>query len=105
MPKVPEGHKCKRLHGHSYVLILYFKGPYQEDKGWIIDFGEIKRAFAPILEQLDHSLLNDIEGLENPTSENLAIWIWDKLIPSLPLLSKVELCETATSGCIYQGKT
>jgi len=103
LPKVPEGHKCKRLHGHSYGVILYLKGPYDAEKGWVVDFSEIKQIFAPILETLDHQLLNEIEGLENPTSEALAIWIWNKLKPQLPLLSKVELSETASSGCIYEG--
>lgn len=101
LPNLPEGHKCRRLHGHSYRVRLYVRGPLQEPSGWVIDFGEIKAAFAPYLEQLDHHYLNEVEGLENPTSEVLARWIWDRLKPALPALSKVEVMETCTSGCLY----
>ena len=69
-----------------------------------MDFGDIKEAFAPIYDQLDHHYLNDIEGLENPTSENLAIWIWQQLKPKLPLLSCITIKETCTSGCVYRGE-
>ena len=74
-----------------------------EQTGWIMDFGDIKGAFAPIYDQLDHHYLNDVEGLENPTSENLALWIWQKLKPALPELSCVTIKETCTSGCVYKG--
>ena len=103
LPNVPEGHKCARLHGHSFQVAIHVDGPVGEQTGWIMDFGDIKAAFAPIYEQLDHHYLNDVMGLENPTSENLAIWIWDQLKPRLPLLSAIEIKETCTSGCIYHG--
>ena len=103
LPNVPPGHKCARLHGHSFKICLYVEGPVGEQSGWVIDFADIKHSFAPIYEQLDHHYLNDIEGLENPTSENLAKWIWDQLKPSLPLLCAVQIKETCTSGCIYHG--
>ena len=80
------------------------EGPVGETSGWIMDFGDIKSAFAPIYDQLDHHYLNDVEGLENPTSENLAMWIWQKLKPQLPLLSAIEIKETCTSGCVYRGE-
>ena len=104
LPNVPEGHKCARLHGHSFQVAIHVDGPVGEQTGWIMDFGDIKAAFAPIYEQLDHHYLNDVMGLENPTSENLAIWIWGQLKPRLPLLSAIEIKETCTSGCIYHGQ-
>ncbi|MDN3610222.1 6-carboxytetrahydropterin synthase QueD [Vibrio ostreicida] len=104
LPHVPEGHKCGRLHGHSFLVRLYVEGEVDPHTGWLIDFSEIKAAFKPIYDQLDHYYLNDIEGLENPTSEVLAKWIWNKLKPALPLLSKVEIRETCTAGCIYKGE-
>ena len=103
LPNVPEGHKCARLHGHSFQITIYVSGPIDEDSGWVIDFAEIKRAFKPIFHQLDHNYLNDIDGLENPTSENLARWIWRAIESDLPNLSKVAVRETCTAGCIYQG--
>ena len=68
-----------------------------------MDFAELKRIFQPLYDRLDHHLLNDIEGLENPTSENLARWIWSELEPDLPTLSKVIVQETCNAGCIYRG--
>jgi len=103
LPNVPEGHKCARLHGHSFHLRLYLTGPVGETSGWVLDFSDIKRTFKPILERLDHYYLNDIPGLDNPTSENIARWIWVQTKPLLPALSAVELRETCTSGCIYRG--
>ena len=101
LPNVPAGHKCGRLHGHTFYVRLYLCGPIGEESGWVIDFGDVKTAFKPILNQLDHYYLNDIPGLENPTSENLARWIWQKTKPLLPLLAKVQVRETCTSGCLY----
>jgi 6-pyruvoyltetrahydropterin/6-carboxytetrahydropterin synthase len=103
LPNVPEGHKCARLHGHSFYVRIYVRDELDEQMGWVMDFGELKTAFTPIYQQLDHYYLNEIVGLENPTSENLARWIWQRLKPSLPALSKVEVKETCTSGCIYRG--
>ena len=103
LPLVPEGHKCARLHGHSFKVTIFVEGPVGDSTGWIMDFGDIKSAFAPIYKQLDHHYLNDIQGLENPTSENLAAWIWHQLKPRLPLLSGIQIKETCTSGCIFRG--
>lgn len=103
LPKVPEGHKCGRLHGHSFQVTLHLSGLPDPAIGWVIDFADIKAAFLPLLERLDHSYLNEIEGLENPTSENLATWIWDRLKPRLSLLSAVTVSETCNSGCVYRG--
>lgn len=104
LPNVPENHKCSRLHGHSFKIEIYVSGEVEEKTGWIMDFADIKQAFQPLFERLDHHYLNEIEGLENPTSENLARWIWQKMIISLPQLSKVVVRETCTSGCVFEGK-
>ncbi len=104
LPHVPEGHKCGHLHGHSFKVIIKVSGEPNDQMGWIIDFSDIKAAFKPIYDQLDHACLNHVEGLENPTSENLVIWIWNELKPKLPQLSEIEVCETCTSGCIYRGE-
>ncbi|MFG1490976.1 6-carboxytetrahydropterin synthase QueD [Oceanospirillum sp. HFRX-1_2] len=103
LPNVPDGHKCGRLHGHSFFIRLVVSGEVDPHTGWIIDFGDIKKAFKPIYDRLDHYYLNDIAGLENPTSENLAKWVWKELKPLLPQLSRIEIKETCTSGCIYIG--
>lgn len=104
LPNVPDGHKCGRIHGHSFRLAIHVTGPVSEPEGWVMDFADIKKIFAPIYDQLDHRYLNEIEGLENPTSENIARWIWARLKPQLPLLSKVVVHETCTSGCAYTGE-
>lgn len=103
LPNVPEGHKCARLHGHSFEIEVVLRGPVAADAGWVCDFADLSAAFAPLFEQLDHHYLNEVPGLENPTSENLAIWIWNALQPSLPLLAQVTVHETCTSGCHYRG--
>ena len=103
LPNVPPGHKCARLHGHSFEVELVVSGEPGADSGWVMDFSDIKQVFKPIYEQLDHHYLNDIEGLENPTSERLAVWIWNRLKPQLPQLSEVVVHETCTSGSRYRG--
>lgn len=103
LPHVPAGHKCARLHGHSFVIELHVSGEPDPQLGWVMDFAELKAAFLPLYEQLDHHYLNDIAGLENPTSEQLAIWIWERLKPQVPLLSQVVIHETCSSGCHYRG--
>lgn len=104
LPNVPEGHKCRRMHGHSFRIQVSVEGPVDARLGWVMDFADIKAAFEAIEDQIDHRCLNDVQGLENPTSENLARWIWSRLTPALPNLSKVIVRETCTSGCIYQGQ-
>ena len=103
LPNLPEGHKCWRLHGHSFRIGVYVRGDLDPKLGWVMDFADIGIAFRPLFEQLDHRYLNDIEGLVNPTSENLARWVWGRLKPVLPALSKVEVRETCTAGCVYTG--
>ncbi len=104
LPNVPAGHKCGRLHGHSFHIEIHVSGPLDPHLGWVIDFAEIKSAFKGIEDRIDHRCLNEIEGLENPTSENLARWLWTKLLPALPELSRIVVRETCTSGCIYAGE-
>ena len=103
LPQVPEGHKCARLHGHSFHVRVTVRGAMAAASGWVMDFAEVKQAMEPIVERLDHRYLNEIEGLENPTSEILARWIWRHLTPVLPGLSAVEVRETCDSGCVYRG--
>jgi 6-pyruvoyltetrahydropterin/6-carboxytetrahydropterin synthase len=104
LPHVPDGHKCARLHGHSYRVEVHIRGEVGADTGWVMDFGDLAMAFQPLREQLDHHYLNEVPGLENPTSEILARWIWDRLAGALPL-SAVQVRETCTSGCVYRGET
>ncbi len=104
LPHVPEDHKCRRMHGHTYRVRLFVSGKLDPHLGWVIDFGDIKRIWNPIEKQLDHYVLNDIEGLENPTAENLAIWIWQQIKPQIHGLSKVEVYENMTNGVAYRGE-
>ena len=104
LPHVPEDHKCRRMHGHTYRVRLFVSGELDPHLGWVIDFGDIKRIWNPIEKQLDHYVLNDIEGLENPTAENLAIWIWRRIKLKIPKLSKVEVYENLTNGVAYRGE-
>jgi 6-pyruvoyltetrahydropterin/6-carboxytetrahydropterin synthase len=104
LPNVPEEHKCSRLHGHSFKVELHVRGDVGRESGWVMDFADIKAAFRPYLDRLDHFYLNEVEGLENPTSENLARWIWCAVQARLPQLSQVVVHETCTSGCIYKGE-
>ena len=104
LPGVPESHKCGRLHGHSFRIEIHLEGPVDDATGWVMDFSDISKAFRPTFDALDHHYMNDIDGLENPTSENLARWIWSRLEPILPLLNQVIVKETCTSGCIYRGE-
>ena len=103
LPKVPDGHRCARIHGHSYRVELELDGPVDPRTGWVVDFFDVELAFAPLLERLDHHCLNEVEGLENPTAEHIAIWIWDRARPSLPLLSRVTVHETPYSRAEYGG--
>lgn len=103
LPRVPPDHKCARLHGHSFRIEVHVSGPVNPVSGWLMDFSDLRQAFAPLMDQLDHNYLNDIQGLENPTSENLAQWIWIRLKARLPQLVQITVHETCTSRCIYRG--
>lgn len=103
LPNVPEGHKCRRLHGHSFRGEIIVRGPIDPKTGWLIDFADLRRAVSPVIDTLDHYLLNEIPGLENPTSENVAIWVWRAIKSNLPILVRVTIEETCTSRCSYDG--
>jgi 6-pyruvoyltetrahydropterin/6-carboxytetrahydropterin synthase len=103
LPHLPETHKCRRLHGHSFKVEVVVTGDCDQELGWLIDYADIGEAFKPLLAQLDHYYLNEIPGLENPTSENISVWIWDRLKPVLPLLTEVVVAETCQSRCVYRG--
>lgn len=102
LPHVPEGHKCGRLHGHSYTVILGIEGELDPEAGWVMDYGAIKAAFAPLQTRFDHVCLNDLPGLENPTAELLAAHIFRELQPSMPLLADVTVCESPTTTATYR---
>ena len=104
LPNVPEGHKCRRMHGHSFKGEVVVRGEIDPRIGWLIDFADLKRAVDPIVTRLDHYLLNEIEGLENPTSEIVARWIWRQVAPLVPGLYCVVIEETCTTRCRYFGE-
>ena len=104
LPNVHDGHKCKAIHGHTYRLVVYIDGPLDPHLGWVMDFADLKKVVDPIVKRLDHHLMNEIPGLENPTCEQIAVWIWDQVKPHVPLMSKIELHETPTSGAGYRGE-
>ena len=104
LPNVPEDHKCRRMHGHSFQVEVHVDGEPGPESGWVRDFADLSAAWQPIHDALDHRCLNDVDGLENPTSERLAEWVWARLAPRLPGLSAVVVEETCTSGCRYTGR-
>jgi 6-pyruvoyltetrahydropterin/6-carboxytetrahydropterin synthase len=103
LPNAPEGHKCRRMHGHSFRGEVAVRGEVDPKTGWLIDFADLKRAVDPLVAQLDHYLLNEVPDLANPTSEMLAAWLWDRLAPHVPLLYRVTVEETCSSRCHYFG--
>jgi 6-pyruvoyltetrahydropterin/6-carboxytetrahydropterin synthase len=104
LPKVPAGHKCARMHGHSYAIDITIEGEIDPERGWVMDFSEIDEHVTPLVKQCDHQVLNELDGLNNPTSELLAVWFWRKLAATLPGLAEVVVSETPTSRCIYRGE-
>ena len=103
LPNLPKTHPCHKIHGHSFKIIISVEGEIDQESGFVIDFQVIENAFQPIKTMLDHTYLNEIKGLSNPSSENICIWIWDKLESSLPNIYKIEIKETDSTGCIYRG--
>ncbi len=104
LPKAPEGHKCRRLHGHSFRVEITVEGEVDPRTGWFLDYGVVREHVEPIRAKLDHYYLNEISGLENPTSEHLARWIWERLLPGLPSLVRIVVHETCEARCEYEGK-
>lgn len=104
LPRVPADHKCRRMHGHSFRFEIKLSGPVDVETGWLMDFGDISRVVRPVVDsELDHRLLNEVKGLENPTSEEIAIWLWKRLKPSMELLQEITVHETCNSRCVYRG--
>jgi 6-pyruvoyltetrahydropterin/6-carboxytetrahydropterin synthase len=103
LPTFPEGHKCRRLHGHSFRVEVTVEGEVDPAKGYLVDYGDLKRAIEPFVDALDHRLLNEIAGLENPTSEGIAAWLWRRIAPALPQIAEIVVHETCTSRCAYRG--
>jgi len=104
LPTFPEGHKCRRLHGHSFRFDVIVEGAVDPAKGYLIDYGDIRRVVDPIVKELDHFYLNEIKGLENPTAENIAVWIWNRVKVALPELVLIKVHETCSSSCEYRGQ-
>ena len=104
LPHLPTDHKCRRLHGHSFQVEVAVVGTCDPRLGWVMDYADIGRAFKPLWQQLDHNYLNEVPGLENPTSENIALWIWERLRPELPQLNEIVVAETCTAQCVYRGQ-
>jgi 6-pyruvoyltetrahydropterin/6-carboxytetrahydropterin synthase len=104
LPYLPKSHKCRRLHGHSFKVEIVVAGECDPKLGWLMDYADITAAFKPVWKRLDHFYLNEVPGLKNTTSENIAAWIWTKLKPKLPLLREVVVAETCTAQCVYRGE-
>lgn len=103
LPKVPPEHKCFRVHGHSYKLVIRVEGEVDAETGWVMDFADIDGVVSPLVGELDHRLLNEVSGLENPTCELLAAWLWERIAPRLPIVVEIEIAETRDARCIYRG--
>ena len=104
LPRVPETHRCFRMHGHSYRVELCLEGPVDPNTGFVVDFFDVEAAFGPLLRRLDHHCLNEIEGLENPTAETIAVWIWERVKPDLPQVATVRVFETPQCWAEYDGR-
>lgn len=104
LPNVPPDHKCRRLHGHSYRVDVHVRGEIDSHTGMVMDFGDIKAIVGPLLKELDHRYLNDIPGLANCTSELIAVYLWNRIRPALPLLSCIEVWESDSARCVYTGQ-
>lgn len=108
LPAAPPGHKCRRLHGHSFRAQIVVGGALDEGRGWVLDFGELKTRLRPLREELDHRLLNEVEGLANPTSEEIARWLWRRIAGALPEgleVTEITVRETCRSAVIYRGES
>ena len=103
LPTFPEGHKCRRMHGHSFRVEVVVEGEIDPAEGYLVDYGVLKSAIEPVRARVDHYVLNEIEGLENPTSEMIAVWMWEQLSPTIPLLAEIIVHETCSSRCHYFG--
>jgi len=103
LPHLPKAHKCRRLHGHSFAVEVVVTGPCDPKLGWVMDYADISKVFKPLWQRLDHRYLNEVAGLQNPTSEEIAVWIWKRLKPKLPMLTEVVVAETCTARAVFRG--
>ena len=103
LPGLPEAHPCSRVHGHTFTIKVTLRGPIDPAYGWVMDFNAMDSAWRPVHDELDHRYLNDVAGLENPTSEALAVWLWRRLQSAMPYLASVSVMEGQDMGCIYHG--
>ena len=101
LPHLPESHPCSRVHGHSFKIILTLVGDLDPKIGWVIDYNDISERIKPLLQMIDHRVLNEVEGLENPTSELLAKWLYERALKVLPQLKRVTVAETPLTECTY----
>ncbi|MDH3982258.1 MAG: 6-carboxytetrahydropterin synthase QueD [Kiritimatiellaceae bacterium] len=104
LPNVPEGHKCANMHGHTYTIEIHVEDELDSHLGWVVDFNDVRRVVEPLIDQLDHKILNEIQGLENPTAEHIALWFWEKTKLDLPQLVQVVVKENPSNVCIYSGE-
>ena len=104
LPNVPADHKCGKMHGHSFKIEITVAGKVDPATGWFYDHAEISRVMRPLVDKLDHAYLNEIEGLENPTIENMCAWFWEILAPQLPGLAEITIHETPRARCTYRGE-
>lgn len=101
LPRVPPGHMCRRMHGHSYAVSVTIEGVPDAERGWIMDFAAIDEVVEPLIRRLDHQVLNEIPGLDNPTAELLASWLWRELEGRLPLV-ELQVAETENARCLLR---
>ncbi len=105
LPNLPANHPCAVMHGHTFRIQIHIQGPIQPETGWVMDFSELDSHVQTLRGELDHRVLNEVAGLENPTTELLARWIWQRLQPSVPGLSRIVIQENPNSGCVYTGES
>ena len=103
MTNLKKGHKYTKVHGHSYEKIIKISGNLDKTNNWILNYDDIDEIVNPLLQKIDHKTLNDIKGLEKPTSENLAKWFWERIRKKIVNLESIEIIRPRIGGCIYSG--
>ncbi len=103
MAEFEENHNYRKMHGHSFEVTVKLKGDINRKNNWVMDLEELDSFVDPELSKLDHSILNEVDGLEKPTSENIAKWLWSKLIKKIPNLDSIEINRPRIGGCIFNG--
>ena len=103
LPNLSASHRCHRLHGHTFHVELTIRGEVGRDTGWIVDFDDVDRIIGELKDDLDHRQLNDIPGLENPTTERVAEWLWARIVARFAGLYRVTVQEHPSRGVSYYG--